>query len=684
MSFLSWLASVTDHRQPAVGSGSRKSKTGSRKPPRFRPQLEALEKRMLPSTFTAATASDLIADINAANKHGGANTIVLTAPTTSHYVLTAVDNTKDGATGLPVIMKGDALTVVGNGDTIERSTAAGTPAFRLLDVGNGGSLTLQNLALQDGLAFGSGVSADGGAIFNQGTLSLSGVTVQNNTAQGSDSAGVWNKKTGQAPPGADAAGGGIWSNGALTLQANTTIQGNQALGGQGGATYSSSATAGTGGNGFGGGVYQAGGSVTVTVSGAILAGNTAFGGQGGSADYAQQSVGGNGGGGFGGGFYEAGGTANLTNTILSGNMAQGGAGGECYLQYPAASGNGGIGAGGALYVAGGTLNLGDPLGASTVTVQSNLAQGGTGGYDWNGYYSFSYAFPTGRGGIGYGGGIYIAGGTATLAFADLWWNTAQGGTGGAGGGDWGGGPGGNAYGGALDVAGYAAGGALTLTNDSVTGNEVIGGQPGGGYYGWGVYSPGSGSFPGIYNTAARTLTISACTVYSGISNYAPGTWTISGSTVWGVYNGASETLTISNSIIFGINNAGTLTVSNSFIIGTLGTFTDGGGNTYTVAAPQIGSFTASPDPLTNYSPWTLTAANVTDTNPGGYVTQVAFYVQINGFTYFLGFGTQTSLGVWTFSSTDYWTSTGTYTFFVVAQDNYGASSPLATTTLQVI
>jgi hypothetical protein len=71
----------------------------------------------VPSTLYAATASDLLADINAVNKGGGANTIILTAPTTSPYEL---------ATSLPTIKK--SVTIVGNGDTIERSTAAGTPA----------------------------------------------------------------------------------------------------------------------------------------------------------------------------------------------------------------------------------------------------------------------------------------------------------------------------------------------------------------------------------------------------------------------------------------------------------------------------------------------------------------------------------------------------------------------------
>jgi hypothetical protein len=43
MSFLSWVASASGKRRSAIGSGLRKPKGGSRKPPRFRPQLEALE-----------------------------------------------------------------------------------------------------------------------------------------------------------------------------------------------------------------------------------------------------------------------------------------------------------------------------------------------------------------------------------------------------------------------------------------------------------------------------------------------------------------------------------------------------------------------------------------------------------------------------------------------------------------
>ena len=69
---------------------------------------------------------DLINDINAANAAGGSNTITLVAGTT--FTLTAVDNTTDGSgNGLPVIAANDNLTIQGNGDTIARSTASGTP-----------------------------------------------------------------------------------------------------------------------------------------------------------------------------------------------------------------------------------------------------------------------------------------------------------------------------------------------------------------------------------------------------------------------------------------------------------------------------------------------------------------------------------------------------------------------------
>ena len=48
---------------------------------------------------------------------------------------------------------------------------------------------------------------------------------------------------------------------------------------------------------------------------------------------------------------------------------------------------------------------------------------------------------------------------------------------------------------------------------------------------------------------------------------------------------------------------------------------------------------------------TLTASNITDPDLGSIITQVAFYVVVNGTETLLGYGTQNSPGVWTFNFT---------------------------------
>ena len=81
--------------------------------------------------ITASSVAELIGDINAANTAGGSNTITLAPGKT--FTRNAVDNTTDGATGLPVIAGGDNLTIVGNGDTIateHRQGDAGVPPAR--------------------------------------------------------------------------------------------------------------------------------------------------------------------------------------------------------------------------------------------------------------------------------------------------------------------------------------------------------------------------------------------------------------------------------------------------------------------------------------------------------------------------------------------------------------------------
>ena len=300
--------------------GSSRLTSASRRP-RLRLTLEALEDRTVPSSYTAATVPELIATIDAANLTPEADTIALVAGRT--FTLTKVNNTTNGSTGLPTIAANEDLTIVGNGDIIERSTATGTPAFRLFGVAAGASLRQENLTLQGGLAFGSGVSANGGAIYNEGTLDLVGVTVRNNTAEGA--------RGGRNRPGASAAGAGIFSSGALTVQGGT-IQNNHALGGRGGDGFNpreGRAPGRKGGDAFGGGLYIGGG--TVLLTGVTLSANTAQGGNGGDGQKLsgnEGGSGGNGGDGLGGGLYAAAGSIEMHSVTVKTNTAQGGAGGK--------------------------------------------------------------------------------------------------------------------------------------------------------------------------------------------------------------------------------------------------------------------------------------------------------------------------------------------------------------------
>jgi hypothetical protein len=257
--------------------------------------VEALEDRAVPATFTAANVAELIGSINAANLTSDEDTIALAPGKT--FTLTEANNTLHGATGLPgIAAAGGKLIIFGNGDAIERSTAKGTPTFRLFDVAVGASLTLQNLTLQGGVATG------GGAVFNQGALTMTAVTVQGNTAQGAAGGFAW----GGSYPGGDAAGGGIYSTGELAMD-GCTVRNNTAVGGRGvnGGTYTVYTTdfpfsykqwapGSDGGDAFGGGVYVGGGTVTITHSDVTT--NSAKGGMGGSK-------GGSDGHGIGGGVY---------------------------------------------------------------------------------------------------------------------------------------------------------------------------------------------------------------------------------------------------------------------------------------------------------------------------------------------------------------------------------------------
>jgi len=141
------------------------------------------------SSTVACNVPDLIDAINDANADSGASTLELSAGCT--YTLTAVDNSAlfysmgsefyYGDNGLPMITT--PITINGNGATIIRDS--GAPDFRIFYITETGSLTINDLTLQNGIADepGSAFPSSGGAIYvDKGILETNNATMRDNTA----------------------------------------------------------------------------------------------------------------------------------------------------------------------------------------------------------------------------------------------------------------------------------------------------------------------------------------------------------------------------------------------------------------------------------------------------------------------------------------------------------------------
>jgi hypothetical protein len=88
---------------------------------------------------------------------------------------------------------------------------------------------------------------------------------------------------------------------------------------------------------------------------------------------------------------------------------------------------------------------------------------------------------------------------------------------------------------------------------------------------------------------------------------------------------------------------------------------------------RIGSFVASPNPVSTGNSLTLTASNIRVGNLRATVERVAFLVEIDGTKKLLGYGTQTSEDTWTLNLTVS-LPPGSYTLLARARDSGGASS----------
>ncbi len=171
---------------------------------------------------SAGDVDCLIDAINAANANGEEDTINLEAQEGSTYTLTSPDpmGGPDGPTGLPSITS--EINLNGNGATIQRSTADGTPVFRILHVGEGGKLTLDSTIIRNGN------SESGGGIYSRSNdLTIRDSIISNNVAEPES-----NNKWG--------IGGGISAKHLIMLRC--LIEDNRAIGGIGGGVDAHAAT----------------------------------------------------------------------------------------------------------------------------------------------------------------------------------------------------------------------------------------------------------------------------------------------------------------------------------------------------------------------------------------------------------------------------------------------------------
>jgi hypothetical protein len=397
---------------------------------------------------TAALASA----IDQADESTGLTTIELVAGCL--YDVTGVNNDWYGPNGLPPIANG--ITIDGNGATISRSLSG--PDLRLFFVGANpndtstknyvspgpGTLTLNDVTLEGGLAqgggsdIGGGGAGMGGAIFNQGTVVINDSTLTDNIAQGGN-AGDTSVGAGGGGIGTDASASGDGGG----FGEGTFGGGSGGEGGPGGAG---------GGAGFvatenGASGPGAGGGQPTGLGGDGAGGGGVFGGDG-------SGGGGNTAGNNGGSFGEGG--LGGTATEGGGGGGVGGGGGQGDPNSFGEGGGGGFGGGGG---AGGTSTSTEAGGRGGFGGGGGAGGGGSGGF--GGGNGTGGSEEAGGGGAGMGGAIFNMQGDVTITNSTLTGNAAFAGTGTV--------DNGSAFGGAV----FNLNGTFTVTASTLAANTAF-------------------------------------------------------------------------------------------------------------------------------------------------------------------------------------------------------------------
>src|SRR5215831_17841353 len=531
-----WFSSSLRNRKGS-GPGVRgQAHKHTRKRSNFRPRIEALEDRWLPSTLTVMNnhdhgAGSLRAEIAAA---ASGDTIV--------FDQSLVGQTITLTSGELVINKNLGIEGLGANNL----TVSGNNASRVFDVTNNATVTIADLTIANGSAMsatdpsqqgGGGVlnepgatvyitndvfsnnraSVVSGALENAGgpgvpaTAIISGTTFIGNQAIGSVN-GTTNPFMvfdGFGPGSGVAEGGAIDDDGNLTLTSCNFIN-NQALGVAGTDGISASAQGGaltvdgvatvsgctfTDNRALAGSVPGSfgrsqglGGAIdnfsALTVSSCVFADNQAVGGSGATSLPNPRAFAG-----VGGGIQSNSGTITISGSSFSDNQAIGGAGGV--------GGPGSVGFGGGLEARSSVLTLSDS------TFDHNAAIGGAGGKG-------------AMGGNAVGGGVAVdRGSTAIITNITVSHNQALGGAGGKGA------NGGNAWAGGLAVGGFSTFGisdssSVSLSGSTLSDNLAIGGD--GGARGNG----GDGEGGGVFVGTGAALTVTGSTITQNHANGGSG------------------------------------------------------------------------------------------------------------------------------------------------------------------
>lgn len=488
----------------------------------------------LPGTDGLVSLAEAIC---AANGTAGNDTIELELAT---YAFCTAHNYWYGPNALPVISS--EIEIEGNGATLVRGTdgagACPTPdPFRFFYIAGSlhpideepkrgfaapkpGTLTLRDLTVVGGLARGGlgGGSGMGGAIYNQGSLTLDRVSAEEHEARGG--AGSSRAGGGMFGPGSGFPFiGGGFGPGSVFLgpEAGTgpssATGGTSAFGGNGGSGADGASGGGGGfapgddgtdGNAVGltagvGGDGGGDGDTAGTDPDAPGGGGGAFGGGGGNGLLGKAGGPGGGGGvGGGGGFGEPGGAGGFGggggSSFFGGGGAGpggfGGGGGGAYSNPDAAGGAGGFGGGGGVMCS-----------------DDNPSHfGGSGGaFAGDGVVKGGSCTPRGGGGAGLGGFLFNHFGSASITNSTMVFNLAVGGAGADSSG------GGAGLGGAI----FNLNGTVTLENSTLSENEAQGGAAGtGAFAGQGAGGAVFHHFQtdGVGNTVVPVMTTGALTV----------------------------------------------------------------------------------------------------------------------------------------------------------------------------